>query len=261
VPIDEGHFLADERFVQGLRRPLRYHREAEAPAAPHDRPRGCSRSSAPAHSARTRRSSAGASTTAGVSYIDARGEDDNVRPGSTTSPGSLVRRDDQRSGEHPHVSILDEVFVETIGGDLTIKVENNTQSGQGIYSEPVDDANQTLDDAEIAYAKLGALILLKIKPYREESLPLPRLQHAHEEGRAHRRHRQACLALPEDQGIIFPDGYYLRTGEYKVFDADTRPIHFERAIKAPNGEDVLYVFYRPEDGATCSCRTTSFAKR
>ena len=38
------------------------------------------------------------------------------------------------------------------GGDLTIKIEDNTATGDGIYSEPVEDRNQKLDDAEIQYA-------------------------------------------------------------------------------------------------------------
>ena len=70
-----------------------------------------------------------------------------------------AHRDMQRGGEHPHVSIEDRVFVETVGGDLTIKVEDNTEDGNGIYAEPVTDADQTLDDAEILYAKVGPLIL------------------------------------------------------------------------------------------------------
>ena len=32
---------------------------------------------------------------------------------------------------------------ETIGGDLTIKIEDNTEDGEGIYSEDVDDPNQS----------------------------------------------------------------------------------------------------------------------
>jgi hypothetical protein len=66
-----------------------------------------------------------------------------------------AHRDMHRHGEHPHVSIEDRVFVETVGGDLTVKIEDNTRSGQGIYAEPVTDADQTLDDAEIHYAILG----------------------------------------------------------------------------------------------------------
>ena len=70
---------------------------------------------------------------------------------------------------HPHISIEDRVFVETVGGDLTIKIENNTDSGEGIYAEPVDDPDQTLDDARFFYAIVGNLILLKIRPYQEET--------------------------------------------------------------------------------------------
>ena len=78
-----------------------------------------------------------------------------------------AHRDMQRGGEHPHVSIEDRVFVETVGGDLTVKVEDNTSSGEGIYAEPVTEADQTLDDAEIFYTILGSLIVLKIRPYQE----------------------------------------------------------------------------------------------
>lgn len=39
----------------------------------------------------------------------------------------------------PHLNILNTLFLETTGGDLTIKVENNTEVGEGIYSEPVDE--------------------------------------------------------------------------------------------------------------------------
>ena len=60
------------------------------------------------------------------------------------------------------------MFVETVGGDLTVKVENNTESGEGIYAEPVDEPLQTLDDASIEYAEIGPLVLMKIRPYREE---------------------------------------------------------------------------------------------
>ena len=59
--------------------------------------------------------------------------------------------------------------METVGGDLTVKVEDNTDDGLGIYREPVEDADQTLDDAEIFYAIVGNLILLKIKPFRYEN--------------------------------------------------------------------------------------------
>ena len=82
------------------------------------------------------------SPTGKVKYIDNRGERDHVYPPSHDFEWVATTRDDHVQGRHPHVSILDEVFVETVGGDLTIKVEDNTEDGKGIYNEPVDDANQ-----------------------------------------------------------------------------------------------------------------------
>src|SRR5262249_2134667 len=103
-----------------------------------------------------------------VTYMDSRGDDEMVPPKQRDFEWTQTRREDQVSGAFPHRNGLDTVFVETVGGDLTVKVENNTKDGKGIYREPVEDANQTLDDADIAYAKVGLLILLKIKPFREE---------------------------------------------------------------------------------------------
>jgi hypothetical protein len=55
---------------------------------------------------------------------------------------------------------------------------------------------------------------------------------------------QSCVLLPEEHGLIFPDGYYLATGELKQFDSkDAGNMVIERIVHAPNGEDVLYVFY------------------
>jgi MoxR-like ATPase len=185
-----------------------------------------------------------------ASYIDNRGERDHVFPPSHDFEWTRTTREDHVSGRHPHVSILDQVFVETIGGDLTIKVENNTQTGRGVYAEPVEDKNQSLDDGEISYAQVGALILLKIKPFREE-----RYRYLVFNTRTQKVARidaigQSCLQLPENHGIIFPGGYYLQTGETKVFDLDPTRLDFKRVIRSPNGEDVLYVFRRVDDGST-----------
>ncbi|MGV8546605.1 DNA repair ATPase, partial [Pseudomonas aeruginosa] len=63
-------------------------------------------------------------------------------------------------GRFPDLSILDTLFVETIGGDLTINVENNTAVGLGIYREEVMDKTQSLDDAQVECARLGSRLLL-----------------------------------------------------------------------------------------------------
>ena len=159
-----------------------------------------------------------------------------------------AHRDMHRSGDHPHISIEDRVFVETVGGDLTIKVEDNTSSGSGIYEEPVTELDQTLDDAEILYAIVGPLILLKILPYREE---LHRYLVFNEKTQTvHRIDAigHSCVLLPDEQGLIFSNGYLLLTGESKVFQTDLTDMRFERKILSANGEDTLYVFYNRVSG-------------
>lgn len=153
-----------------------------------------------------------------------------------------------REGLHPHVSIEDRLFVETVGGDLTVKVEDNTESGEGIYREDVAHADQTLDDAEVFYAVVGNLILLKILPYQEEDY-----RYLVYNGKTRSVERidsiaTSCVLLPEDHGIIFADGYHLQTGETKRFDSGLRDMLFERRIASPNGEDFLHVFYNRRSG-------------
>ncbi|MDP9799706.1 hypothetical protein J2S43_008218 [Catenuloplanes nepalensis] len=183
-----------------------------------------------------------------VSYLDSRGDREHVFPAAHDFEWTETTRDQHVLGRHPHVSIEDEVFVETVGGTLTIKVENNTEDGEGIYGEPVDEPLQSLADAEISYARVGTLLLLKILPYKEtvyrylvfntRTRTVTRLDGI----------GQACQRLPEDQGIIFPGGYYLDTGVTKTFDTDVLDLEFERVIRSPNGEDVLYVFHARAEG-------------
>lgn len=149
----------------------------------------------------------------------------------------------RRLGRHPHISILDKVFIEAVHGDITFKIENNTDSGRGIFSEPVMNKDQQLDDAEYFYADLGNLIAIKIKPYQEnfrayifnirtkEVLAIPTLL-------------DAGILLPDNQGIIFPNGYYLQNGEHKIFESTITELEFIRSIASPNGEDFLYIFYQ-----------------
>jgi len=104
-----------------------------------------------------------------LKYLDNRGERDYVFPPAFDFAWTRTRREQHIQGAHPHINLADEIFVECVGGDFTIKVENNTATGAGVYSEPVEDPTQGLDDAEIHYAILPACILLKIKPYRENA--------------------------------------------------------------------------------------------
>lgn len=177
-----------------------------------------------------------------LTYVDNRSDHEFSYPDQHEFEWIRCRRDWHRQGTHPHISIEDRVFVETVGGDLTIKVEDNTESGQGIYEEPVDNADQTLDDADIYYAALGHLILLKIRPYDESAYRYLVFNEKLGEVTRIDAIEDACILLPEDMGIIFPSGFYLVTGEHKQFDIALKDMTFFRRIPAANGEDILYVF-------------------
>lgn len=183
-----------------------------------------------------------------VRYIDNRGERDVALPAPYDFEWQPTTREMVVNGRHPHLNILDTVFVETVGGDLTIKIENNTEDGLGIYREPVQDATQSLDDAQIEFAKVGSLILLRVLPYREEqrrylayNTLTRRVQRIDALG-------LAAIQLPEDHGIVWPGGYLLQNGETRQFDTQFDGMRFKRSIRSPNGEDVLYVFHEPASG-------------
>lgn len=158
-----------------------------------------------------------------------------------------AQREMQRYGKHPHVSILDKVFVETVGGTLTIKVEDNTSTGKGIYEEDVIHPDQTLDDGNFQYADLDNLIALQIKPFQEE----PRFfiyNHKLQQVIKIDSLSTSAILLPDQHGLIFSNGYYLQTGEYKVFENSLQNLLFQERIVSPNGEDFMYVFYEEATG-------------
>ncbi|MGA5423252.1 DNA repair ATPase [Streptomyces lavendulocolor] len=182
-----------------------------------------------------------------VRFLDARGERDHVFPDPYDFSWTETTRDDHVLGRHPRISIADgTVFVSTVGGTLTV-----ASGADVLHSEPVDEPLQSLADAEVAYAVVGTLLLLRVCPYKEEN----------------RRHLvfntltrtvvrldgigQSCRRLPDDQGIVFPGGYCLATGAVKNFDAvDTSGLEFERTVRSPNGEDVLFAHHARAEGRT-----------
>jgi len=182
-----------------------------------------------------------------LQYVDNRSEHEFKYPNQHEFNWVEPSRDQHVYGEHPHVSILDKVFVETVGGDLTIKIEDNTNDGKGIYGEPVVHTDQTLDDGQYRYADLGNLIALEIKPFQEEQRYFV-YNHKIQEVKKIDSIADACVLLPDDQGIIFANGYYLQSGDFKLFDNGISNVKFKKKVSAPNGEDYLYVFYQSEKG-------------
>lgn len=189
-------------------------------------------------------------STGEISYIDTRGDRDIAPPPPFDFEWKRATKDNEVSGRFPHLNILDTIFVETLGGDLTIKVENNTETGKGIYSEPVEDKTQSLDDAKVEYAKVGSLILLRVLPFREQNTRGLVYNTFTEKVVRIDAINQACVQLPEDHGIIFPGGYYLQNGEFRTFDASMAGMNYKRSIRSPNGEDVAYIFYNQDSGTS-----------
>lgn len=181
-------------------------------------------------------------------FLDARGDRNHVLPPAHDFAWTATTREDHRLGRHPHVSVQGEIHVSTVGGTLTVKTEDDTETGEGVHSEPVDEPLQALADADIAHARVGALILLRVRPYKEDAdrylvfntltRTVVRLDGI----------GQGCRRLPEDQGIVFAGGYCLATGAYKTYELDTNGLEFEREVRSPYGEDVLYAFHARTEG-------------
>lgn len=250
VPL-AGSFLEDPRFTSDFRELYAYYKQATLTQlrVTHDKLLAAFQIGQQLHDRRVFRWQI--ERDGSVRYVDNRGERDIALPASHDFEWTPTTREDQVGGRFPHVNVRDTVFIETTGGDLTVKIENNTETGLGIYSEPVEDKNQSLADAEIAHAKLGMLVLLRVRPYREQAV-----RYLVYNTRTQKVERidaigGSCVQLPEDHGIIFPGGCYLQTGEYKLFDLApdmVARLRFKRMVRSPNGEDVLYVFYDPSTG-------------
>lgn len=141
-------------------------------------------------------------------------------------------------GRRPHLA-LGGVTVDPTGGTLTITV------GGTVHEEPVEDALQSLADAEVDHATVDPLLLLRIRPYHEDTDRYYAVNTRTEQVERLDAIGQACLRLPDEQGVIFPGGYALATGGTRTFDLETGGVRldFERLVRSANGEDVLYVFH------------------
>ncbi len=175
-------------------------------------------------------------------YVDSRSASEVTYPPQHGFTWTKATRDMQRTGKFPHVSLADKVFVESIGGDITIKIEDNTDTGKGIYSEDVIYKDQNLDDAEIHFCDLDNLVLFKIKPYQETERYFI---YNHKEKKVSRVDtlKHSAVLLPENQGVLFSNGYALQTGGLKVISQDVNRLHYLKTIQEPNGENFMYVFY------------------
>ncbi|MFI8243096.1 DNA repair ATPase [Streptomyces sp. NPDC085866] len=185
----------------------------------------------------------------GARFLDARGDRDDVLPPAHDFAWTGTTREDHVLGVHgrdPYVAVPGGAGVATVGGRLTVR----GPEGEELYAEPVEEPLQALADAGVAHARVGALVLLRVRPYKEDadrylvfdtlSRSVVRLDGI----------GQACRRLPEDQGIVFPGGYCLASGAHKTYELDVAGLEFEREVRSPNGEDMLYAFRSRAEGRT-----------
>ncbi|MER6073216.1 DNA repair ATPase [Streptomyces sp. NPDC001817] len=182
-----------------------------------------------------------------VAFLDARGDRDDVfPPAQDVTWAETTREDHVLERGRPYVAVPGGLGVSTVGGTLTVR----TPEGEELYAEPVQEPLQALADAGVSHARVGPLVLLRVRPYKEEDdryLVFDTLS-----GTVVRLDGigQACRRLPEEQGIVFPGGYCLAGGTHKTYELDVSGLEFEREVRAPNGEDVLYAFRSRTEGRT-----------
>ncbi|MFF7991579.1 DNA repair ATPase [Kitasatospora xanthocidica] len=180
-------------------------------------------------------------------YLDGRGERDHTPADGQQLAWTALTRDDQLPagpGRPPRADLAGELHLGVDGGRLTLTAPD----GPELHREPLTEALQTLADAQIAHARLGTLLLVRVRPYQEETvrhlvvhLPTGKVTRIDALG-------QACLRLPADQGVAFPGGCHLVDGTVHTFDQPVDGLVYERTVLSPNGEDVLYEFRSPADG-------------
>lgn len=178
-----------------------------------------------------------------IRYIDNRGEADIAPASPYDFEWIAVTREMIVSDRFPRISILDSVYIQLDAGDLTLKIEDSSGSGKVLYRQALLEKNQSLPDLQVAFARLGNLLLLKVRPYKEEHHQYLVFNMLMRSFVRIDDISQACRQLPEEHGIVFPGGMYLQNGDYKKFDACVAGMQFKRRVRSPNGEDVLYIFY------------------
>lgn len=135
-------------------------------------------------------------------------------------------------------SILDEIFVEIHHGTLNFKSKHQELmlSLEGIAA--------IANEISIHYAQVGVLILLKILLAHETPGRYFVCNTLSQKIDQFDSMSQFCLPLPDHQGLLFPDGYYLANGDLQSFEPNLlADLNYQELIHSPRGDQVLYLFH------------------
>lgn len=181
----------------------------------------------------------------GLHYIDDKGERDHefLPPSDVAWTG--VTRANNLDGEF--FLVADRVLVSPRRGRVRVMLDDGTAQHRMLLDEAVE-REQTLEDCDLSYAVLGDLVLLKLRPYAETRYRYYVVNLLVEQAERLDALGAAFRELPGRQGLIFPEGIYLRTGELRTFDFDVDGMELHEIVTSPNGEDILYTFHEVEGG-------------
>lgn len=183
-----------------------------------------------------------------IRYLDNRGERDITAVPPYDFEWVQAGRELIVSDQTPRIDILGSIAVHLDNGDVVVTGGDESASKLELYREALIVKNQSLPDLQVAFASLGNLTLLSIRPYKEDQcrylvfnlkeLTLTRIDAI----------GLACQQLPANHGIIFPGGIYLQNAEHRTFESAMQNMPFKRLLRSPNGEDFMYVFHDAVEG-------------
>ncbi len=180
-----------------------------------------------------------------LTYLDARGERDYKFPSHQDLEWTLLTRADHVGATH--IAVGDRIVVNPLGGTFDIAFDDSAE-GTLLLSDRLQHADQSLQDCQVSWADGGDIVLLEVLPYGETHKRYYLVNKLTHSALRLDSLGQAFRQLPDAQGLIFPEGIYLKTGELRTFDLDTDRTELLEVVRSPNGEDVLYVFHERETG-------------
>lgn len=178
-------------------------------------------------------------------YLDARGDRDHQFPARHDAEWTIVTRADHIDASH--VGIADRILIDPLGGSLDIRIDDGG-AGTLLLTDRLHHSDQSLQDAQLRWARAGDFVAIDLLPYGETTHRFYVVNLLTNDAQRVDALGQAFRQLPDGQGLIFPGGIYLRTGELRTFDLDAADSELLEVVRSPNGEDMLYVFHERESG-------------
>lgn len=149
-----------------------------------------------------------------------------------------------KNNANKRVYLNDDVFISFDSEKSKIEFNNKDKI---LFSEELKEKLQTFEDMEFSLSVVDTLVLVRFKPYNEShryyifdsvNMVVHRCDSL----------ENNIVTLPQNNGIVFGNGYYLSKGEFKLFEEGKKE-NYLKTIKSPNGEDFIIVYYSSYNNA------------